>query len=161
MQHWSSRSRDAVVPIQQASCKMWSGKRSRTLVRSMAWTYHHYGQLAVNLSPEFNVASIFYKEEKMTNWPSDHRHCILQVQRGGAAYSPSKCRSLDSNVKGDGGHFGRAIESRVNADCSYPSSRINLRVSNAIHTHVENFAHGRKDEGTYARKSDLSSVTVA
>jgi hypothetical protein len=73
-----------VVAIQQAGCKMWAGKLSRTLVRSMAWTYHHYGQLAVNLSPEFNVASIFYKEEKMTNLPFDHRHrmCILQVQRG-------------------------------------------------------------------------------
>ena len=70
-------------------------------------------------------------------------------------------RTLDLSMERDGGDLRRAIESRVDVDCSYPSSRINLSVSDAIQTHVVDFAHGRKDKGTQARKSDLSSVTVA
>jgi hypothetical protein len=123
----------------------------------------YYGHLAENLSPVFNVASIFYKEEKMTNCASDHRHgcAFCKFKRRRSVKIPVKGRSLHSNVKRDGGHFRRAIESRVDADCSYPSSRINLSASNAIQAHVVDFPHGRKDERTHAWKSDLSSVTVA
>jgi hypothetical protein len=102
----------------------------------------------------------------MMNYPSDHRHgmCFLQGQGRNHVQilsDPVKGRSLDSNVKRDGGHFRRAIESRVDVDCSYPPRRVNLSVSNVIQTHVVDFAHGRKDEWTHARKSDLSPVTVA
>ena len=74
---------------------------------------------------------------------------------------PVKGRSLDSNVERDGSYFRRAIEPRVDADCSYPASRINLSLSNAIQTHVVDLAHWRENEGTNARESDLASVTVA
>jgi hypothetical protein len=152
-----------VVAIEQAAAKCGQEKGAERSFAQWPGPIIYYGHLAVNLSPVFNVASIFYKEEKMTNCASDDWHglCILQVQRRRSVKIPVKRRSLDSNVKCDGGHFRRAIESRVDADCSYPSSRINLSASNAIQTHVVDFAHGWKDEGTHARKSDLSSVTVA